>query len=222
MHSLNLIFQFLFTFALLHLTQASPSPSRTIKEIRQASAPQPSFPPVPTSCPLCGEHFQDTIVGCADAAAAFQDPIQIIFNPAAFIEVLECGCSDLFQSVFPQCADCFIQTNQTAFLNSQNIPAALSGMRQVCALASSLFNTASSSLAAAGSSFPVETNTVLPSPSTSTPILTTPAAVSSAPASGGGDTSAPPAGTTLPSRAFHNAPGILPYVLVILGLGFLV
>jgi len=37
-----------------------------------------------------------------------------------FIDVIQCACTDTFQSAYPQCVDCFTQTNQTAFLVPQN------------------------------------------------------------------------------------------------------
>lgn len=45
---------------------------------------------------------------------------QMIYNPTRFIEVIQCACTDTFQSAYPQCVDCFTQTNQTAFLAPQD------------------------------------------------------------------------------------------------------
>lgn len=33
-------------------------------------------------------------------------------NPAAWYAVIKCGCADVFQAAYPQCVDCFVQTNQ--------------------------------------------------------------------------------------------------------------
>ncbi|KAH9971944.1 hypothetical protein BGW80DRAFT_1317309 [Lactifluus volemus] len=46
---------------------------------------------------------------------------KVIFNPGAFIDVIKCSCTDAFQSAFPQGADCFEKTNQTAVLHTQNL-----------------------------------------------------------------------------------------------------
>ena len=86
---------------------------------------------------------------------------QIIFNPGAFVDVIKCACADTFQAVFPQCVDwygrslspllhpltllkkiSFTQTNQTDVLNTDNIPAVVNGIREVCGLGSSIFGSA--------------------------------------------------------------------------------
>ena len=49
----------------------------------------------------------------------------MIYEPTRFIDVIQCACTDTFQSAYPQCVDCFTQTNQTAFLvpdNGQYLP----------------------------------------------------------------------------------------------------
>jgi len=55
--------------------------------------------------------------------------------------VIECACTNTFQSAYPQCVDCFEQTNQTCFLEppSGNLSSVITGMRQICALGSSIF-----------------------------------------------------------------------------------
>ncbi|KIM81955.1 hypothetical protein PILCRDRAFT_45133, partial [Piloderma croceum F 1598] len=60
---------------------------------------------------------------------------QIILNPGAFINVILCSCNDTFQSVYPQCVDCFEQTNQTDLLATTDAPAIVDS---ICALAGSL------------------------------------------------------------------------------------
>ncbi|TFK92175.1 hypothetical protein K466DRAFT_513991 [Polyporus arcularius HHB13444] len=98
---------------------------------------EPQFPDQPPSCPICAQNF-DSIDSCAQAAPVLQNFSMIIFNPGAFIDVIKCACADTFQSTYPQCVDCFIQTNQTQFLNSQDLPAVVDGMRKICALESTL------------------------------------------------------------------------------------
>ncbi|KAM5532511.1 hypothetical protein V8D89_013798 [Ganoderma adspersum] len=100
---------------------------------------QPQFPAQPPSCPICEQNFAN-IDSCAQAAPVLQNFSMIIFNPGAFIDVIKCACTDTFQSAYPQCVDCFIQTNQTSFLDSdaKNLPSVLDGMHKICALASTL------------------------------------------------------------------------------------
>lgn len=66
---------------------------------------------------------------------------QIIFNPFAFIDIIQCACTDTFQSTYPQCVDCFTLTNQTAFLapDDGNLSSIIVGVRQICALGSAIF-----------------------------------------------------------------------------------
>ncbi|KAF5366734.1 hypothetical protein D9758_006564 [Tetrapyrgos nigripes] len=97
----------------------------------------PTFPPDPPSCPICQQNY-DRINNCAQAAPVLANFSEIIFNPGAFINVIQCACTETFQSVFPQCVDCFVQTNQTQVLNAPDLNSVVSGMRQVCALASTL------------------------------------------------------------------------------------
>ncbi|KAF8521086.1 hypothetical protein BU17DRAFT_75502 [Hysterangium stoloniferum] len=99
----------------------------------------PTFPASPPSCPICAQSYP-SISSCAAASPVLANFSQIIFNPGAFISIIECSCTDTFQSAFPQCVDCFQQTNQTAVIASQgaDLPSILSGLRSVCALASTL------------------------------------------------------------------------------------
>ncbi|KAI0369305.1 hypothetical protein BV20DRAFT_373956 [Pilatotrama ljubarskyi] len=98
---------------------------------------QPVFPDQPPSCPICEQNF-GSIDSCAQAAPVFANFSMIIFNPGAFIDVIKCACADTFQSAYPQCVDCFIQTNQTQFLNSSDLPGVLKGIHNICALESTL------------------------------------------------------------------------------------
>jgi hypothetical protein len=99
----------------------------------------PTFPAEPVSCPICEKDWTN-INSCADACNIFANPAQIIFAPNTFFSTIECSCTDTFKSAFPQCADCFTQTNQTSYLNAKpgEIPSILNGMRQICAISSSL------------------------------------------------------------------------------------
>jgi len=101
------------------------------------SRADPVFPDQPPSCPICSENY-GSISSCAQAAPVLANVSEILFNPGAFIDVIKCACTDTFQSVYPQCVDCFEKTNQTNFLNSQDLPAVVSGIRSICAIASTL------------------------------------------------------------------------------------
>ncbi|KAI0673132.1 WD40 repeat-like protein [Trametes maxima] len=104
---------------------------------RRQDDAQPVFPEQPPSCPICAQNF-GSIDSCAQAAPVLANFSMIIFNPGAFIDVIKCACADTFQSAYPQCVDCFTQTNQTQFLNSDNLPSVVEGLRNVCALESTL------------------------------------------------------------------------------------
>lgn len=69
--------------------------------------------------------------------------VKVIFNPGAFVDVIKCACVDTFQSVFPQCVDCFMRTGQENVLNTPNLPAVVDGMRKVCAIESALLGNVS-------------------------------------------------------------------------------
>jgi len=97
----------------------------------------PVFPDTPPSCPICAQNYA-SINSCAQAAPVLANFTMIIFNPGAFISVIKCACTDTFQSVFPQCVDCFVATNQSDILNTPDLPSVVDGMRKVCALSSSL------------------------------------------------------------------------------------
>ncbi|KAG8876157.1 hypothetical protein FRB97_004364 [Tulasnella sp. 331] len=114
--------------------------------------PTPYFPSTPASCPICAATYPN-ISSCASAAYLFQNFTQIMLDPTGFTDLIGCACTDTFESVFPQCVDCFIQTNQTAVLQSDNLPSVVSGLRQVCALASTIFG----HVASANSQLPSET-----------------------------------------------------------------
>lgn len=156
MHS-SILLSFLYALSTLVFTDvfmragASPAPltpsktsvNRRIDELGFANdanlvrRTDPTFPPDPPSCPICQQNY-DKISNCAQAAPVLANFSSIIFNPGAFINVIQCACTETFQSVFPQCVDCFVRTNQTQVLNSPDLPSVVTGMRQVCALSSTL------------------------------------------------------------------------------------
>ncbi|KII90081.1 hypothetical protein PLICRDRAFT_108554 [Plicaturopsis crispa FD-325 SS-3] len=123
----------------------------------------PVFPSSPPSCPLCAANYSQ-INSCAQAAPVLANFSMIIFNPGAFIDVIKCACTDTFQSTFPQCVDCFSQTNQTDVLQTPNLPAVVDGMRKICSIESSLLGGAAT---ADGEATPTSTTAVAKSTSTS-------------------------------------------------------
>ncbi|KAI0072305.1 hypothetical protein K474DRAFT_1605370 [Panus rudis PR-1116 ss-1] len=98
----------------------------------------PFFPDQPPSCPICAQSYP-----CAQAAPVLANFSMVIFNPGAFIDVIKCACTDTFQSAFPQCVDCFIKTNQSDVLNTPDLPGIVNGMRQICAIESTLLGNVS-------------------------------------------------------------------------------
>ncbi|KAK0477027.1 hypothetical protein IW261DRAFT_1488276 [Armillaria novae-zelandiae] len=92
----------------------------------------PYFPDSPASCPICEQNYS-SIQNCAEAA-----PVLANFS-YAFVNVIECACTETFQSVFPQCVDCFQATNQTDILEGNNLPSI------ICALESTLLGNVSKS-----------------------------------------------------------------------------
>ncbi|KAG8843521.1 hypothetical protein FRB91_011000 [Serendipita sp. 411] len=162
----------LFTiFALWTASMSSATP--IIEEALEERAPVPlsdephwewkrtEFPDTPVSCKFCEQHF-DEIDSCANASTVFANPAQIIFNPLSFVTVIECACTDTFKSTYPQCVDCFEQTNQTVFLEPEggNFSSIITGMRQICALGSAIFG----GVASANSQLPGQTPVPAPSP----------------------------------------------------------
>ncbi|KAF9555736.1 hypothetical protein CPC08DRAFT_120764 [Agrocybe pediades] len=149
----------LFTLlSLLGRIAASPT-SFPVEETGalQRQATDPVFPDSPPSCPICQQGYPN-IQGCAQAAPVLANFSMIIFNPGAFIDVIKCACADTFQSVFPQCVDCFIQTNQTDVLDTSDLPGIVGDIRRICALSSTLLGNVSG----ADASLTATTNTPVP------------------------------------------------------------
>ncbi|KAG8771925.1 hypothetical protein FRC12_003346 [Ceratobasidium sp. 428] len=132
------VWALLFLHTLLTFTLAMPAPT-AVADVQMHKRTTPYFPEYPPSCPKCQAEF-DNINSCAEASEALADPRSIILDPVGFYDLIKCSCTDTFQSVFPQCVNCFVQTNQTAVLNydTADLSSVVSGMRQVCSLASTL------------------------------------------------------------------------------------
>ncbi|KAH8114873.1 hypothetical protein DFH11DRAFT_1508273 [Phellopilus nigrolimitatus] len=122
--------------------------------VRRQEGNNPSFPASPASCPICSQNYAN-IDSCAAAAPVLANFSMVIFNPGAFIDVIKCSCTDTFRSAYPQCVDCFTQTNQTSFLSApaSELPDILTGIRNICALESTLLGNASAADGEASSSF---------------------------------------------------------------------
>jgi len=120
----------------------------------------PYFPAQPPSCPICEQDYPN-INSCAQACPVLANLTMIIFNPGAFIDVLKCACTDTFRSAFPQCVDCFGQTNQTWVLGEDpSLPAVVNNLRDACAFASTILGNVS----AVDSELPSSTSTPSPTP----------------------------------------------------------
>ncbi|KAJ7573977.1 hypothetical protein C8J56DRAFT_980401 [Mycena floridula] len=141
----------LFCAATVVLVEATPyRPYRLpFSEIALKPRTEPSFPDSPPSCPICAASY-DNINSCATAAPVLANFTQIIFNPGAFIDIIQCACTDTFQSAYPQCVDCFQQTGQTEFLGTGvDLPQVIVGIQHICALESTLLGGVASSQASA-------------------------------------------------------------------------
>ncbi|KAF8628586.1 hypothetical protein AX17_005982 [Amanita inopinata Kibby_2008] len=106
------------------------------------SRAEPQFPDTPPSCPICAQNY-DKISSCAQAAPVLANISMVIFNPGDVVDVIKCACTDTFQSVFPQCVDCFVKTNQTDVLATPDLPGLVGHIRSVCAIASTLLGNVS-------------------------------------------------------------------------------
>lgn len=109
---------FVAIICLLPPTPAVAYPYTPLNNKLRARA-EPIFPTQPPSCPICAQNY-GSIDSCAQAApvlanvsmvglmigigigarGVFVDSFvrQIIFNPGAFVSVIECACTDTFQS----------------------------------------------------------------------------------------------------------------------------
>ncbi|KAJ3733161.1 hypothetical protein DFJ43DRAFT_239994 [Lentinula guzmanii] len=136
-----MIFSAILSLVLGTFVRASPYPQQNSAISLQQRTVEPTFPSSPASCPICEANYS-SIQNCAEASPVLANFTTIIFNPGAFINVIQCSCTETFQSVFPQCVDCFEQTNQTDVLGAPDLPSVLQGMRNICALESTLLGSA--------------------------------------------------------------------------------
>ncbi|KAH9017715.1 hypothetical protein EDB85DRAFT_1874265 [Lactarius pseudohatsudake] len=146
-HSLLIAFigLFLIAFSATPSVLAYPSPpSSPPLWVVPRQTQQPYFPDTPASCPICAQNYP-SISSCAQASTVMANFTSVLFNPGAFIDVIKCSCADTFQSVFPQCVDCFEKTNQTDVLDTPDLPSLVNSIRQVCAFASALLGNVSNS-----------------------------------------------------------------------------
>ncbi|GAA5948724.1 hypothetical protein JCM10213_004395 [Rhodosporidiobolus nylandii] len=150
------LFPHLSLFSLSALAAALPAPmppSPTLLSRQYvAGVSVPYFPGDIPSCAAC-EPDWSSINSCAQAAPAFQ----MIYNPLSFVSAIKCACTDTFNSAYPRCVDCFVQTNQCEeFLgvpSEQNASSILDGIRSVCGLGSALLGGVATSQAKAGVSY---------------------------------------------------------------------
>ncbi|ORY76526.1 hypothetical protein BCR35DRAFT_280386 [Leucosporidium creatinivorum] len=163
--------------ALILAAQAAPFPQATARPPSLALLEQQSIPLnltsslvkkgyevgdvpyFPTDIPSCGvcEPSWSSISSCAAAAPAFESWMNMIYNPAAWYAVIKCGCADTFQAAYPQCVDCFVQTNQCEqFLgvpSDSGASSILDGIRNVCGLGSAILGGVATSQVSAGISY---------------------------------------------------------------------
>ncbi|KAL7412159.1 hypothetical protein BDY24DRAFT_416345 [Mrakia frigida] len=161
-------------------------------------ASYPTFPEEITSCRVCSQNYE-SLNSCMEAAPLFADVSAILFNPLAFIDVIQCACTETFQAVFPQCVDCFEKTNQTYYLTSQSdttdAGSFVTGLREVCGLASALLGgvaVANSEVySAAATAAALDTATATATTTSDEAVVTeVPAAVSTTEEGEGGEASA--------------------------------
>ncbi|KAJ6492919.1 hypothetical protein C8R47DRAFT_1120432 [Mycena vitilis] len=111
------------------LVGSTPNPSRSYS---LWSRDDPQFPASPPSCGLCAQNYND-IQLCMTLVPVVANFSEVISNPGSFVDVLTCACSSTFNATFPQCVDCFQNTNQQSFLNESDPDAVLAGLTKVCA-----------------------------------------------------------------------------------------
>ncbi|KAJ7042956.1 hypothetical protein C8F04DRAFT_58290 [Mycena alexandri] len=87
----------------------------------------------------------DNIKLCMSLVPIMANSSTVIANPGSFIDVLTCGCTEPFKSTFPECVDCFENTNQDAVLNITDVDAVMQGLTKVCALEGAIFGIGTSS-----------------------------------------------------------------------------
>ncbi|KAF7373627.1 hypothetical protein MSAN_00573100 [Mycena sanguinolenta] len=133
--------------------------------LRRRNDTTPDFPSSPASCGLCAQasapfspylspnstlaHVYvplplnpglnySSIELCITVIPVVANFTTVIENPGSFADVLTCGCSPTFNITFPECVDCFENTNQQQFLNISDPDAVLTGLTKVCELEQSV------------------------------------------------------------------------------------
>ncbi|KAJ7270641.1 hypothetical protein B0H12DRAFT_1093219 [Mycena haematopus] len=101
--------------------------------LRRRNASDPDFPSSPPSCGLCAQNYS-SIELCITVIPVVANFTTVLDNPGSFVDVLTCGCSTTFNITFPECVDCFENTNQQDVLNMDDPDAVLTGLTKVCAL----------------------------------------------------------------------------------------
>jgi len=124
----------LLCFAFLQICASPVSEAQNGALLRRTD---PVFPEEPESCQICAKDYA-SIQNCAEAAPVFENFTMVMFNPGAFVDAIECACTETFKAVFPQCVDCFIRTGQEAVIMGHDLPAMVEGVREICAVASTL------------------------------------------------------------------------------------
>ncbi|KAL9932392.1 hypothetical protein V8E36_008871 [Tilletia maclaganii] len=101
----------------------------------------PSFPAQFASCPKCEDKYS-SLSSCMEASSVFRNATSIFNSPLSYIAVIKCACTDTFQSVYPQCLDCFQHTNQCYYLGTDpqgtGAPDIISNIRNICGFGSGL------------------------------------------------------------------------------------
>ena len=155
--------------------EASPEPE-AVDDEQNWMHKRTYFPESPPSCQICEMNFGN-IDSCANASIVFANITnvspprgimelctelshdgskKVIYNPLLFIDVINCACTDTFKSTYPQCVDCFEQTNQTVFLEPSggaNLSTIVTNIRSICALGGAVFG----GVASANSQLPGQT-----------------------------------------------------------------
>ncbi|KAJ7161054.1 hypothetical protein C8R46DRAFT_1106369 [Mycena filopes] len=138
------------------LASPAPTPLGTTSVWSRDDTPEPQFPSSPASCGQCQQNY-DNIKLCMSLVPIMADSSTIIKNPSDFIAVLTCSCTEPFKSTFPECVDCFQNTNQDAVLNITDTDAVMQGLTKVCALEGALFGIGTSSSTTAANTDPAPT-----------------------------------------------------------------
>jgi hypothetical protein len=126
------------------ITNASPYPFSDLSLRLRTDSDEPQFPASPASCGLCQQNY-DSIKLCISVVPIMVNFTTVIENPGSFVNVISCACGDQFKTTFPQCIDCFEQTDQESFLNMPDPDAVIEGTNKVCALENAVFGSGSTS-----------------------------------------------------------------------------